>query len=598
MSESLVGVIEPATRQNAGRAEKVVPSGAVNGPAGTETAAVMVVLGSERPARFSQVAAVSHPHAPARASHRRRAVIILDVQSSAGWVEEQAALLRQAAGLYNVPVRLSYLCGLAAVCGLAFAAPQGTAFNARDNGAKGDGKTDDTAALQKIIDDAGARGGGTAYVPPGDYAIRPIELRSGVTLYLEAGATLIASGNLADYPLETQQREGESARVGLITVRHCHNVTIAGHGAIEGSGLLFVDATRVKTADDSDLKYTRQGADFMNPKFGTQDGPWVPVRDRPGNLLRVMDSEDFELTGVTVRNSPAWTCEMYHSRNINIHHARIHSLTSNLHVPNDDGIDVNGCERVHISDMDIQTGDDCIALFSGNNITVANSTLRSRSAGVRIGYYAGTLRDVVINNVVIDDSNRGINLNVRNGNVVESVLLSNITIHTRLITGQWWGKGEPIVVTAMVNPRNPGTVGAIHGVHFRDIRIDSEAGVLIYGERPGMIEDLGFDGIHERIHKGPLEESYGGNFDLRGNTRPELALFGHDIPAWFAHGVTGLALHDVGVEWEDGLPPFYTHAVEIEDSKDIDLRNVRGKAARPGIEPMLFERCEGVRSTQ
>jgi len=496
-------------------------------------------------------------------------------------------------GLYNERVRPSFLLGILALCG--YAGVEGPFFNARDNGAIGDGKADDTAAVQKAIDDAAARGGGTAYVPPGDYAIRPIELRGGVTLYLEAGATLIASANLLDYPLEPQRREGESARVGLITVRRSHNVTIAGHGTIEGSGGRFVDATRVKTID-IDPTYTRQGLDFMNPKYGIDDGPWVPVKDRPGNLLRVMDSEDFELTGVTVRNSPAWTCEMYHSRNINIHHARIHSLTSNLRVPNDDGIDVNGCERVHISDMDIQTGDDCIALFAGSNITIANSTLRSRSAGIRAGYYSAGLRDVVVSNLVIDDSNRGINVNVRSGNTVENLLFSNIVIRTRLFTGQWWGKAEPIAVTALVSPRHPGAPGSVRGIRFRDIRIESEAGILIYGERPGMIEDLEFEGVHERIRKGPLQESYGGNFDLRGDGRPEMAVFKHDIPAFFAHGVEGLAVNDFAVVWDEALPEFFTHAVWIEDSKDIELRSVRGKAARMGFEAIHLERCEQVQS--
>lgn len=188
---------------------------------------------------------------------------------------------------------------LALFLGAAFSAAaqpasSGPFFNARDNGALGDGLADDTAAIQKTIDAVSTRGGGIAYVPPGQYNLRPIELKSGVTLYLDAGATLIASPNLADYPLEPQQREGESSRVGLITVRHCHNVVIAGRGAIEGNGGRFVDSTHVKTLNDADPKYTRQGADFMNEKYGAEDGPWVPIKDRPGNLLRVMDSEDFD----------------------------------------------------------------------------------------------------------------------------------------------------------------------------------------------------------------------------------------------------------------------------------------------------------------
>jgi len=470
----------------------------------------------------------------------------------------------------------------------------GPFFNARDNGALGDGVADDTAAIQKTIDAVSARGGGVAYVPPGQYNLRPIELKSGVTLYLDANATLIASSNLADYPLEPQQREGESARVGLITVRRCHNVVIAGRGTIEGNGGRFVDSTRVKTLNDANPSYTRQGAAFMDPKYGTEDGPWVPVKDRPGNLLRVMDSEDFELTGVTVRNSPAWTCEMYHSKNINIHHARIHSLTSNLRVPNDDGIDVNGCSRVHISDMDIQTGDDCIALFAGDNITIANSTLRSRSAGIRVGYYRATLRDVVVSNIVIDDSNRGINVNVRGGNTIENLLFSNIVIRTRLITGQWWGKAEPINVSALVSPRNTGAPGLIRGLRFHDIRIESEAGILVYAEHPGMIEDLQFDAVHTHIHRGPLQESYGGNFDLRGDTRPELAIFKHDIPAFFAHGVRALALRDFSVEWDEGLPEFYTTAVHVEDSTGVEIRNLQGHAAHAGLNQLRLDNCQEV----
>jgi hypothetical protein len=473
-------------------------------------------------------------------------------------------------------------------------APSGPFFNVRDNGALGDGLADDTAALQKTIDAVSTHGGGIAYVPPGNYNLRPIELKSGVTLYLDAGAVLIASPNLSDYTPENQLHEGESVRVGLITVRHCHNVVIAGRGAIEGNGGRFVDSTRVKKLNDADPKYTRQGADFMNEKYGTDDGPWVPVKDRPGNLLRVLDSEDFELTGVTVRNSPAWTCEMYHSNNINIHHARIHSLDSNLRVPNDDGIDVNGCNRVHISDMDIQTGDDCIALFAGSNITIANSTLRSRSAGIRVGYYRAALRDVVVNNIVIDDSNRGINVNVRGGNTIENLLFSNILIRTRLLTGQWWGKAEPINVSAMVSPRDGGAPGLIRGLRFHDIRIDSEAGILVYAERPGMIQDLHFDAVQAHIRKGPLQESYGGNFDLRGDTRPELAIFRHDIPALFARGVSALTVDDLEVQWDDGLPAFYTYAVQVQDSAGVDVQRLKGLAAHPGLDPLRLDNCTDV----
>ena len=465
-------------------------------------------------------------------------------------------------------------------------------------GAKGDGRADDTAAIQRAIDAAGSAGGGMAYVPAGDYAIRPIELRSGVTLYLEAGATLVASPNLADYPQESVRRYGESERVGLVTVRDARHVTLAGHGVIEGNGMRFVDPSRVKTLRDGDPKFTRQGADFMHPRYGVDDGPWVPAPDRPGNLLRVMNSEDVEITGITVRNSPAWTVEIYQSSNINIHHARIHSQEDRLRVPNDDGIDINGGRQVHISDMDIETGDDCIALFTGENITIANSTLRTKSSGVRVGYFEGALRNVVVSNLVIREANRGVNVNVRLGNTIENVLFSNLVIHTRLFTGQWWGKGEPIQVTAFNGPRSKLPPGFIRELRFEQISAEGEAGIAVYAEQPGMIRGLEFNSVHLTVNGGSaLQSSYGGNFDFRGDVPVERAIASHDIPALFAHGVDGLSLRDFRVEWQAATAGYFTHAVQIEDSKQVEVLRLHGRAAHEGLNALQLDRCEMVEAS-
>ncbi|MGD0580965.1 MAG: hypothetical protein ABSC08_18820, partial [Bryobacteraceae bacterium] len=160
--------------------------------------------------------------------------------------------------------------------------------------------------------------------------------------------------------------------------------------------------------------------------------------------------------------------------------------------------------------------------------------------------------------------------------------------------GQWWGKAEPINVSATISPRNTSAPGLIRGLRFHDVRIDSEAGILVYAERPGMIEDLQFESVHARIRKGPLQPSYGGNFDLRGDTKPELAIFQHDIPAFFARGVRALALRDLAVEWDAGLPEFYTHAVQVEDSSGVEIRNFHGQAARAGLNALRLDNCRDV----
>ena len=78
------------------------------------------------------------------------------------------------------------------------------------------------------------------------------------------------------------------------------------------------------------------------------------------------------------------------------------------------------------------------------NVAVSNCTLSSRSAGVRVGYGPNPIRNCVFQNLVIRNSNRGLGLFVRQEGSIENVLFNNIVIQTRLHTGHWWGKGEPI----------------------------------------------------------------------------------------------------------------------------------------------------------
>src|SRR5579871_1248129 len=99
-------------------------------------------------------------------------------------------------------------------------------FNIRDYGASGRKQDNARPALQQAIDACGKAGGGTVYVPPGDYTTGQLHLRSGVRLYLEAGATLFAS---------LDGREFDSAKTAsLIYGEDLHNIAIAGRGTLDG----------------------------------------------------------------------------------------------------------------------------------------------------------------------------------------------------------------------------------------------------------------------------------------------------------------------------------------------------------------------------
>jgi polygalacturonase len=447
-------------------------------------------------------------------------------------------------------------------------------------GAKPDGKTLNTKAINQAISACSTAGGGTVIFPAGEYLSGSIELLKNVTLQLEAGAVIVGSTNLADYAAETGPN-GEPSRAGLLTARNANNIAITGRGSIEGNGMFFVDPTRVKLIEegsDYDKKYTRQGEDFMNPKYGTADGPLEPL-DRPNNLIRFFNCTNILISGVTIRNSPIWTVHFVRCERVNITGVAINSFGGGRRVPNDDGIDLAETRYVHISDCDIQTGDDCIVVLGGEKITVANCTLSSRSAAVRVGFAGADIRDCVFANLVIFDSNRGLAVNVRGTSSVENVLFSDIVIQTRLVTGHWWGKGEPIQVSA--RPWNPkiNQIGHIKNVRFRNITAESPSGIIVYGCEQSVIKDILFQYVKVRINNSPLQESYGGNFDLRGCRDVATAVFAHDIPAFYCRYADGVKIDGLEVEWADGLPAFFSHGIQIENFNNIDIDGFSGGPA-------------------
>jgi parallel beta-helix repeat protein len=316
----------------------------------------------------------------------------------------------------------------------------------------------------------------------------------------------------------------------------------------------------------------------MNPKFGTADGPLEP-KDRPNHLLRFFNCTNILLTGVTIQNSPLWTIHFVHCERVNITGVSINSFGSGRRVPNDDGIDLSDTRYVQISNCDIQNGDDSIVVLGGEKITVANCTLSSRSAAVRVGFAGGDIRDCLFANLVIFDSNRGLAVNVRGSNSIENVLFSDMVIQTRLVTGHWWGKGEPIQVSAL--PWNPRIhqIGHIKNVRFRNITAESPSGILVYGCPQSVIRDLLFQDVKVRIKNGPLQESYGGNFDLRGCRDVATAVFAHDLPAFYGRYVDGVKIDGLAVEWADGLPSFFSHGIQLEDFDNIDLDGFSGGPA-------------------
>jgi hypothetical protein len=285
--------------------------------------------------------------------------------------------------------------------------------------------------------------------------------------------------------------------------------------------------------------------------------------DAPNWCLHVACCEDVLLTGLDIKSS--------------------------LLLPNSGGLDVSLTRNVRISDCTIAAGDDAIA-FSPcadgfgdgvtENVVVENCVLLARSAALRVGWGQHNFRNLLFQNIVIRESNRGILINLRYGEHIENLVFSNIVIETRLYRGKWWGKGEPIHISAVREFEAEARRRVLRNVTFSNVTATGDHGVVLYADEGSTIEGVTFEHCRLRVRPGPLQESFGGNFDLRPIWDPTRQVFAHDIPAIFAHGVRGLALRDVTVDWDAGLPGFYRHALEVEEFADLVIDGFRGRQAQ------------------
>jgi hypothetical protein len=481
-------------------------------------------------------------------------------------------------------------------------------FKITEYGAVGDGRTLNTAAINKALADCAKSGGGTVTIPAGTFRTGAIRVFGDTTLYLEAGAVLKGSADINDYIINGK-------RYGLISATKAGNIAIMGRGTIDGSGVRFMNMTKTLAGSgnygDFDSNLTRQGKEYMAPKFGTEDGPVIPF-ERPGRLVAISQCKNVLIRDVTITDAPLWTVHLDRCRDAVVSGVRIDNP---LVVPNNDGIHCTSCVNLQISDCIISAGDDAIAITSigdprhnqilggdllgpgkTENVTVTNCTLQSRSTALRVGYTGGDIKNCAFSNIIIRESNRGLLVNVRDEASVENILFSNIIIQTRLHTGHWWGHGEPIQVSALANAPEIKILGKIKNVRFSNIVAESESGIVVWGSKDSVIENLLFDNVKVKIKKGPLGESYGGNFDLRTSGDFATAQFRHDIPAIYCKDAAGLKIRGFETEWADGLPDYFSSSIFCENSSDVEIDGFTGRQAHPGDTraAIVLEKVNGV----
>lgn len=278
-------------------------------------------------------------------------------------------------------------------------------YNIKDFGAKGDGQTLDTIAVQTAIDLCHKENGGTVMVPAGDFVIGTIELKSNVTLHLANQGRLLGSAKKEDYSAGKGVPAG-NGNIVMIYAANATNVSIQGRGTIDGNGTAFFTGQGDNTGPNS------QGGGYF-------DRPHLLIFYKCYNLL-LRDS---------FYTKSAYHCfRILNCEQVNIDGVKIYNRVNK----NNDGFHFNNCKYVHIVNADVRCQDDACALFGSNQfVTVTNCSFSTRWSIFRFG--SGEAQNITVSNCLIYET-YGCPIKISAGNArLENLSFSNIVM--RNVTG-------------------------------------------------------------------------------------------------------------------------------------------------------------------
>jgi len=431
-------------------------------------------------------------------------------------------------------------------------------FNVLEFGAKGDGKSKDTAAIQAAVDAAG-RAGGTVVFPAGNYLSGTVRLRSSVALYLGPGCALIVSPDKADFeayeklPYDTFSDEETSYfRHALITAEAAENVSITGPGTIEGN---------------------------RNQRGGPK-------------LIALKSCRLISIHGITLKNAPNYNISLLGCDYVEIDGVTIFNGYA-------DGIDLDCCQFVRVANCFVETFDDAIvpktspslgSLRPTDNVTVTNCVLTTACYALKLGTESsGDFTNLAFSNSTIfsrrDKWNRGplggVAIESVDGGNIDRVIVSNITMHDvwAPIFVRLGGRGR--------GQKTP-TPGTLRNVSISHLSATGAALASSITGVPGA--EVGPVSIRD-VHISFVGKGSAARLDREipenAPAYPETDMFG-ELPCYalYCRHVNGLVLEriDFALENADERPALVADAV-----KQLDLLSLR--AAPPaGSQPTVVFR--------
>ncbi|MFZ6776045.1 rhamnogalacturonidase [Undibacterium sp. Ji83W] len=504
-------------------------------------------------------------------------------------------------------------------------------FNVRGFGASGNGKKLDTDAINRAIKAAAAAGGGTVYFPAGKYLSFSIRLQSHVTLYLDAGATLIAAdpakhGGSYD---EAEPNEWDAYQDfghshwhnSLIWGENLEHIAILGSGLIYGAGLTHAGPGPRRTAKPGDMPLSLGNSDPHGER-GNGKAYGADMVGKGNKAIALKNCKNIILRDISIFNGGHFALLATAADNMTI---------DNLKVDTDrDGFDIDCCRNVHISNCSINSpNDDAICLKSSyalgykrftENISITNCQVSGFDLGtfldgsfqrkqefapdkegvagrIKLGTESnGGFRNIAISNCVFERC-RGLAIESVDGAIIEDISVNNLTM--RDLTN------PPIFIRLGSRLRAPdgATTGAIRRINISNVTVsgaDSRYASIISGVPGYPIEDVRISNLHV-LHQGGGDLGKAtANPPENAGSYPEPSMFGlSPAHALFARHVNNLELHHVDIKYAqpDSRPAFVLHDVSrayfgqvnfpqqsgtsgfnLQDVKDFSVKDCSGMA--------------------
>ena len=450
---------------------------------------------------------------------------------------------------------------------------RGQDYNVLNYGAKPDGKTLSTNSIQSAINAANKNGGGRVVLPKGKFLSGAILLKSNVELHLEKDATLLGVTDPKYYFKINRWK-------ALIISDGHENIGITGEGTVDGQGrelALHIDSLFYAGKIDS----ARYNFVEMRPKYYL----------RP-QLIEFVKCKNITVKDVTLKNAACWVQTHHECENIVIDNVRTESDA----YWNNDGIDIQDCKNVRISNCFVNSADDGICLKSHSadylceNVLIENCTVRSSASAIKFGTRShGGFKNVTIRNIKVFDTFRSaIAIESVDGGILEDVLIENVE-----------AKNTGNAIFIRLGKRHTEKTGNLKNVALRNIKAQ------IAYERPDYNYDIRgpelpffhnpFPSSITGIPGHPIENLTLENIEItfpgRGNkglahlplwrldaipekvkAYPEFSMFG-ELPAWgfYVRHVDGLTMKDIKLTLEK---PDYRPAFVFDDVKNLNLEAI------------------------